>query len=79
MSVPTPLSLRLLPHPSGSLVHVIVDGPPGAVELQIRPALLGTFGGGMSVEFHSRQPVYGAETPMPHCEVLGRADCLRTA
>lgn len=75
VSVPVPLSLRLLRYPSDSLLRVIVDGLPGAVELQIRPALLGSFGGGMSIEVHSRQPMYGAESATPHCEVLDGADC----
>lgn len=54
---------------------MIVDGPPGAIELQIRPDQPALFGGGMSIEVHSRQPMSGAERAMPHCEVLDGADC----
>lgn len=75
VTVPAPLALRLHRRPFDSVISVIVDGPPGAVELQIRPALLGTLGGGMSIEYHSRQPTYAAESSMSGCEVLGGATC----
>lgn len=75
VTVPAPLSLRLLRCPFNSVHSLIVVGPPGAVELQIRPAMLDAFGGGISVEYHSRQPMPGAETPLPGCEVLDGAPC----
>jgi len=75
VSVPAPLSVWLLRYPFDSVLRVIVDGPLGAVELQIRPNLLGSLGGGMSIEYHSRRPRYGAESPMPHCEVLDGGVC----
>ncbi|MGW4527809.1 hypothetical protein [Amycolatopsis sp. NPDC004378] len=75
VTVPAPLSLRLRRCPFNSVHSVIVVGPPGAVELQIRPALLDTFGGGMSIEYHSRQPMPGAENPLPGCEFLDGATC----
>lgn len=75
VTVPAPLSLRLRRCPFNSVHSVIIVGPPGAVELQIRPALLDTFGGGMSVEYHSRHPMPGAESPLPGCEVLDGAPC----
>ncbi|MFI6029486.1 hypothetical protein [Amycolatopsis magusensis] len=75
-AVPAPLSLRRRRCPFNSVHSVIVVGPPGAVELQIRPALLDAFGGGMSLEYHSRQPMPGAEThPTSGCEVLDGATC----
>lgn len=75
VSVPAPLSVRLLRGPVDSSVSVIVDGPLGAVELQIRPALLELPGGGMSIEYHYRQPMPAAETGRQDCEVLGCAEC----
>ncbi|GAB3162147.1 hypothetical protein [Amycolatopsis sp. cg9] len=75
LTVPAPLSLRLRRCPFNSVHSVIVDGPPGAVELQIRPALVATLGGGMSVEYHSRQPMPGADSALPGCEVLDGQPC----
>lgn len=75
ITVPAPLSMRLWRCPFNSVHSVIVDGLPGSVELQIRPALLGTLGGGMSIEYHSRQPTYAGENPMSDCQVLGGATC----
>lgn len=75
LAVPAPLSLRLRRCPFNSVHSLIVVGPPGAVELQIRPALLDTFGGGMSVEYHSRTPMPGAENPLPGCEALEGEPC----
>ena len=75
LAVPAPLALRLRRCPFNSVHSVIIVGPPGAVELQIRPALLDTLGGGMSVEYHSRQPIPGAENPLSGCEVLDGQPC----
>lgn len=74
ISVPAPLSLRYLEWPGRSVLSVIVEGPLGAVELQVRPTLLSFPGGGMSVEYHSRQPIYGGDTALSDCPVLG-GDC----
>lgn len=41
----------------------------------VRPALLELPGGGMSIEYHSRQPMPAAETGHPDCEVLGVSEC----
>ncbi|MDT7784990.1 MAG: hypothetical protein QOF58_3409 [Pseudonocardiales bacterium] len=75
MSVPAPLSLQVRHLPDGSRVSVIVVGPLGAVELQIQPSLLATAVGGMSLEFHSRQPMYTSETGLPNCAVLDGEVC----
>lgn len=75
VSVPEPLSVRVLHRPFGSVLRVIVDGPPGAVELQIRPRPPGSLASGMSIEYHSRRPRFGAESSLPHCEVLHGVDC----
>lgn len=71
VTVPGPLSLRFEEWPGEEVLSVIVTGPLGAVELQIRPRLLSWPGGGMSVEYHSRQPMPGADTRMNDCPVLG--------
>lgn len=76
VSVPAPLSLQVRRCPVDSRVSVIVIGPLGAVELQIRPSLLATVGGGMSLEFHSRQPMYTSVTMLPDCAVLDGAVCF---
>ena len=72
--VPAPLSVRYQKWAGGAVLSVIVDGPLGSVELQIRPALLALPGGGMSVEYHSRQPMPGADTLISDCWVLD-GDC----
>jgi hypothetical protein len=68
--VSAPLSVRYEEWPGGAVLSVIVDGPLGCVELQIRPAHLSAPGGGMSVEYHSHQPMPGADTPVRHYPVL---------
>lgn len=71
VTVAAPLSLRYEEWPGGEVLSVIVTGPLGAVELQIRPRLLSWPGGGMSVEYHSHKPMPGADTRMKDCSVLG--------
>ena len=75
VTVPAPLSMRLWRDPFDRAYSVIVDGPPGAVELQICPATLNTFVGGMSILYHSRRPMPGAQSPTSDCAVLGGAVC----
>ncbi|WNV83131.1 hypothetical protein [Umezawaea sp. Da 62-37] len=75
VSVPAPLSVRLLRYPYDTVLRVIVDGPPGAVELQIRPGTPDSLILMMSIEYHSRQPMAAAQNPMPHCEALSGVDC----
>jgi hypothetical protein len=75
VTVPAPLSLRLRSCPFNSVHSVIVVGPAGAVELQIRPALIDLHCGGMSIEDHSRQPTAAALEPTPDCEVLDAPTC----
>jgi hypothetical protein len=75
ITVPAPLSLRLLPCPFGHSHRVIVASPHGAVELQIRPASIDALGSGMSIEYHFRQPMSGTEDPMTGCAVLDGATC----
>ncbi|RAS59488.1 hypothetical protein C8D87_114100 [Lentzea atacamensis] len=76
VSIPPPLSLQVRRCPLDSYLSVIVIGPLGAVELQVRPELLHSPGGGMSLEYHSRQPRLCADTEMADCEVLGGDTCF---
>ncbi len=70
VTLPDPLSLRVEEWPGGDVLSVIVTGPLGAVELQVRPNQLSWPGGGMSVEHHSHQPRPGADTARTDCPAL---------
>jgi hypothetical protein len=70
VTVPDSLSLRFEEWPGGETLSVIVTGPLGAVELQLRPSQLAWPGGGMSLEYHSHQPRPGADTARTDCPVL---------
>lgn len=77
VSISDPLSLRVLRCPLDSFLSVIVIGPLGAVELQIRfSELEQRYGGGMSLAYHSRQPAFGLEDGRPNCPVLDGARCF---
>ncbi|UUV32118.1 hypothetical protein NQK81_01335 [Amycolatopsis roodepoortensis] len=75
IAVPAPLSMRLWQCPFGTLHRVIIDGPPGVVELQIRPDSPSDLSSTMSLEYHSRTPIFGADEPMHACALLGGAAC----
>ncbi|HET6285722.1 MAG TPA: hypothetical protein VFG15_03090 [Amycolatopsis sp.] len=75
IAIPAPLSMRIWQCPSGTLRRVLIDGPPGVVELQIRPGATDDITWKMSLEFHSRQATSGSDTALPNCDVLGGVAC----